>query len=55
MISDRENGVIVDVWTGEAAHAEIDTNHYSTGLNAEEVKQVADMLYVVAEKMEQND
>ena len=60
MIEDSENGIRVMVFdTNEGIDdwAEVNVSRYPDGspknsLNSTELKQVADMLYVMAEKME---
>ena len=59
MIEDSEHGVSVSVLqtTDGYEWAEVDVGRYPDGsvtneLNAHELKQVADMLYAVAERME---
>lgn len=54
MIEDSENSVYVEAWPG--SHAFITTKQNGIGrgveVNAEEMKHVADMLYAVAEEMD---
>ena len=57
MIRDSENGVHIEAYKNGFAHITTKENGIgrSVDVDATEMKEVADMLYVVAEKMEQND